>query len=246
MSSVSAWRPARITTGVTCPQLTMSSLNVAGSQRAMIAVISAAGPGISRRVRCMSISASCALPPLRRLARSAPSATALLAAARVLGPSPSASVIHTPSRFSTTVEPVAGDLIARQHVAGHLAAADPRDPRREQALLDLGGRERPLAALGAGEGVRVPVGQGDRRRRLPSDLGEWAARPSQRQHHARRPSPEPERDDLDPGAVREPARSSSSPAESSSGPIANGTSISSGRRSGPATRKRCEPSMSST
>ena len=87
--------------GVTCPQLTISSLNVAGSQRATIAVISADGPGISRSVRCMSISASWVLPPLRRLARRAPSATALLAAARVLGPRPSASVIHTPSRFST-------------------------------------------------------------------------------------------------------------------------------------------------
>ncbi len=74
---------------------------MAGSQRATIAVISADGPGISRSVRCISMSVSCVLPPLRRLARNAPSATALLAAARVLGPSPSASVIQIPSKFST-------------------------------------------------------------------------------------------------------------------------------------------------
>ena len=88
--------------GGSWPQLDTMSWNVAGSQRAASAVISARGPGISRSVRCMSRSASCTLPPLRRLARSAPRATALLAAARVLGPRPSASVIQMPSRFSTT------------------------------------------------------------------------------------------------------------------------------------------------
>ena len=49
-----------------------------------------------------------------------------------------------------------------------------------------------------------------------------------------------------PRRCASPARSSARPAESSSGPIASGTSIRSGRRSGPATRSRCEPSMSTT
>ena len=37
------------------------------------------------------------------------------------------------------VEPVAADVVARQHVAGDQRAADAQDPGREQVLLDLGG-----------------------------------------------------------------------------------------------------------
>ena len=92
---------ARIT-GATWPQLAMRSSALAGSQRATTAVISARGPGISRSAWCITTSASLMSPPLRRLARRAPRATALLAAARVEPPSPSASVIQTPSAFSIT------------------------------------------------------------------------------------------------------------------------------------------------
>jgi hypothetical protein len=69
--------------------------------------------------------------------------------------------------------------------------------------LDLGRRNRPLTPLTSRERVRVAVGQRDRGRRLACDLGERATRPTQRQQHTRRAPPEPERDDLDPGAIRE-------------------------------------------
>jgi hypothetical protein len=68
----------------------------------MTAVISAFGPGISESVRCMTRSDSEIVAPLRRLARRAPRAIALLAAERVVGPRPSASVTQMPSAFSTT------------------------------------------------------------------------------------------------------------------------------------------------
>ena len=43
-------------------------------------------------------------------------------------------------RVLGVVEPVAADVIARQDVAGDQRAADAQDARREQVLLDLGGR----------------------------------------------------------------------------------------------------------
>ena len=70
------------------------------------------------------------------------------------------------------VEPVASDLVAGQYVARDLAAGDPRDPGRQQALLDLGRRKWPLAPLGSRERVGVAVGECDGGRGLARDLGE--------------------------------------------------------------------------
>ena len=101
------------------------------------------------------------------------------------------------------VVPVARHLVAREHVAGDLTAADPQDPRRQQALLDLGRGQRPDPALGAGERVRVPIGERDRRRGLSRELGQRAARTPEGEQHARRPPSQPERDDLDARAIRQ-------------------------------------------
>ena len=99
------------------------------------------------------------------------------------------------------VEPVAGDLVRRQHVAGHLAPADARDARRQQALLDLRRGQRLLAPLPAGERVGVAVRERDRRGGLTGQLLERVARPAQRDQRAGRAPAEPERDDLDPRPV---------------------------------------------
>jgi hypothetical protein len=109
-----------------------------------------------------------------------------------------------PVEILDEVEPVARDVVAGQHVARELAAADPGDARREQALLDLGRRERLLAPLASRERIGVAVGERNRGRGLARDLGERATWPAEREHHARRAPAEPERDDLDATAMREP------------------------------------------
>ena len=143
------------------------------------------------------------MPPLRRLARSAPSATALDRRGPRGGTEPVRERDPDAVQVLDDVEPVAGDLVAGQHVARDLAARDARDARRQQALLDLRRGARLLAPLPARERVGVAIGEGDRRRRLTRDLGQRPPRASQRQQHADRPPAQPERHDLDPPPVGE-------------------------------------------
>ena len=236
------------TIGATCPQLTISSLNVAGI------------PASDDRRHLRRRAGHLAQRPVHQHQRLVGRAAAAPAGAQRAerdraarggaraGTEPVGERDPDAVEVLDEVEPVARDLVAGQHVARHLAAADPRDARRQQALLDLGRGARLLAPLAARERVGVAIGERDRRRGLARDLGERAPRPARAS--ASRPSPAR---GARAGRPRSPRRSrelgaqlGQSPAESSSGPIASGTSIRSGRRSGPATRSRCEPSMSTT
>ena len=204
MSSGSTERSARITSGVTCPQLTISSLNVAGI------------PASDDRGHLGRRAGHLAQRPVHEHQRLVGGAAAAPAGAQRperdraarggarAGTEAVGERDPHPVEVLDEVEPVARDLVAGQHVARQLAAADPGDAGREQALLDLGRRERLLAPLASRERVRVAVGERDGGRGLARDLGERASWPAERQHHARRAPAEPERDDLDATAMREP------------------------------------------
>ena len=195
--------PPRRITGATWPQLATCRSALAGSQRATTAVISARGPGISRSAWCITTSASPMSPPLRRLARRAPSATALLAVARVEPPQSVRQGDPDPIGVLDHVEPVPRDLVARQHVPSNFPTRDPRDAGREQALLDLGSRRRLLAALRQGKHIRVAVCQGDRCPRLACQLAERLGGPTEGDHHSVGAAAQPQGVDLRIGEGRE-------------------------------------------
>ena len=130
--------------------------------------------------------------PLRRLARSAPKATALLAAAARRAAETIGQGDPHAVDVLDDVKPVAGHLVAGKDVSGHLAPGDPRDPGRKQALLDLGRGRRLLAPLGLGEGVGVSIGQGDCGGGLPGHLQQRLQRTAEGDHHADRSPPKPQ------------------------------------------------------
>ena len=81
------------------------------------------------------------------------------------------------------VEPVTADVVGGQHAAGQLPAAEPGDPRWQQALLDLRGRVHVLAPPGGVEDVRVAGAELQRRGAEPRDLAQPRLGSAQREEH---------------------------------------------------------------
>ena len=145
------------------------------------------------------------------------------------------------------LEPIASDVVGREHRAGDLGPADPGDPRRQEQLLELGSGRRALPVPRAGRAGRCSGAT------APAPLRRAAAKsssaapgvPSTRntaiarcRSHSGTTVPSPRAANSRSSAARWPV--------GISGPAICGIGTSSGNELAPASRRSATPSRSTT
>ena len=171
--------------------------------------------------------------------RDRPDGRGLRSLAHRVGHAEPAAVHHR-----AVVDPVAADVVGGEDRAGHLGPFEMRDPRRQQVLLELGGRAALAVPAGAGQHVGVALGELEGRRAARREGGEVSRRRPGEDEHAERAPAQRQRQHRGRRGSRAPARR---PARlGSPGRRAARSRAVSGSASSPATRCSERPSRSAT